>query len=282
MKNIKTAANAVLKMDYQLENESFIKNGSVQEKKLWEKTYIYNQILKRKRQEVFSLNDHIKAMVYSMLSSGISWERFEVNIDSNTGEITSIDDIFHQYDIEYILACSPECFRDEIKRIGGASFATFKQMKALKSNICKLCEFEKKYGSVDNYYQTFIDKDNTKKTLVKQLADPKSDDKFSQMSYALVSEYLKNVGHSIAKPDRHMREILGSERLACSEFTNAAVFEVFDIVNAIADECNKEPAEVDYIMWAYCAKGYGDICKHKPKCKDCVAIEYCSKNNEMF
>lgn len=38
--------------------------------KLWENTYIKRQIDKRNGKGSFSINDHIRAMVYSMLSGG--------------------------------------------------------------------------------------------------------------------------------------------------------------------------------------------------------------------
>ena len=39
-------------------------------------------------------------MVYAMLSSGISWERVEKDIDESTGRILSIDKIFQNYDAD--------------------------------------------------------------------------------------------------------------------------------------------------------------------------------------
>ena len=76
---------------------------------------------------------------------------------------------------------------------------------------------------------------------------------------ALITEYLKNVGYDIAKPDRHIRRILGRNILDCSEHENAPAYEAIDIVAAIARQLNRPAAEVDYILWAYCAKNYGEI-----------------------
>ena len=115
--------------------------------------------------------------------------------------------------------------------------------------------------------------------MVKQLADSKSENKFDEMAEALIAEYLKNVGYDIAKPDRHIRRILGSKILGCSEYEEVPVNEAFDIVAEIAREMNKPVAEVDYILWSYCANGYGEICTSKnPKCDKCVAIDICKKN----
>lgn len=276
-KSIKSAAETVLRMDEQLRNDLFIKDGVLQEKKLWENTHIKHQIDRRNNGERFSVNDHIRAMVYSMLSSGTKWERVEKSIDIKTGRIISIDEIFHNYDIDYLLQCDPDILADEIKNLGCAGQSTRKQMKALVSqNITKLISLEQKYGSIDSYYHKFIDKDNTLKTLVKQLADPHSEDKLAEMAEALVAEYLKNVGYDIAKPDRHIRRILGSKILGCSECEEVPVYEAFDIVTEIAQEMNRSVAEVDYIIWSYCADGYGEICTvNKPKCDKCVASYGC-------
>ena len=278
--SIKEITKCVELMDKQLRNDLFVKNGVVQEKKLWENTYIKHQIDKRNNGGNFSINDHIRAMVYSLLSSGIVWERVEKGIDIKTGRINPIDDIFHNYDVDYILKCNPDRLADEIKNLGCASQSTRKQMKAIVSkNIYKLISYEKEFGSIDSYYKKFIEQDNTLKTLVKQLADSKSENKFDEMAEALIAEYLKNVGHDIAKPDRHIRRILGSKILDCSEYEEVPVNEAFDIVAEIAQEMNKPVAEVDYILWSYCANGYGEICTSKnPKCDKCVAIDICKKN----
>lgn len=270
-KSIKSAAETVLRMDEQLRNDLFIKDGVLQEKKLWENTHIKHQIDRRTNGERFSVNDHIRAMVYSMLSSGTKWERVEKGIDIKTGRIISIDEIFHKYDIDYLLQCDPDILADEIKNLGCAGQSTRKQMKALVSqNITKLISLEQEYGSIDSYYQKFIDKDTTLKTLVKQLADPESKDKFDEMAEALVAEYLKNVGYDIANPSRHIKRTLGSKILGCSND------EAFDTVAEIAREMNKPVAEVDYILWSYCADGYGEICTSKnPKCDKCVTKKFC-------
>jgi 3-methyladenine DNA glycosylase Tag len=278
--NIMEVAKTIDLMNTQLRDELLIKDGNIQEKKFWENTFIKKQIDRRNNNDAFSLIDHIRAMVYSMLSSGISWERVESGIDINTGKIIPIDEIFHQYDPEYILNCSPEQISEEIKNIHCGSQYTLKQMQALiNTNIGKLKKLEEQYESIDNYYQKFADEDNSLKFLVKQLSSINSVDKYEQLGEALVAEYLKNVGYDIAKPDRHICRILGSEILGCSGDITVPVYEAFDIVAKLADTLEKSVAEVDYILWSYCAKGYGEICtKTNPKCHKCVAKKICNKN----
>lgn len=281
--NIRNAAKAVLAMDNHLRNDLLKKDGKLQEKKLWENTFIKHQIDRRNQGDIFSIEDHIRAMVYSMLSSGISWQRVENGIDNDTGKIIPIDEIFHQYNVEKLLQCTPEELRDKIKELHCASQYTLKQMSALlEENIGKLLSFEKDFESIDTYYQKLIEDDNSLISLIRALSEPTSKDKLSQMGEALTAEYLRNVGYDISKPDRHIRRILGSKYLACSEYEIVPIYDAFDIVAEIASELNKPIAEVDYILWSYCANGYGEVCTlSKPKCDICSVNKYCKKECQL-
>lgn len=275
---IQTIATAVQRMDEHLRNNLLWKDGQAQLDKLWENTYIKRQIDRRRAGGEFSTSDHIRAMVYSMLSSGIVWDRVSPHIDKATKQLTPIDGVFFQYDPERLLQCDLEGLTEEIKKLHCASQYTRKQTEALiHTNIPKLVQLEKQYGSVDAFYQKYINEDSTLKSLVKALSCENSDCKLAQMGEALVAEYLKNVGYDIAKPDRHIRRILGSKALGCSTYETVPIFEAFDIVAALAKEMNRPAAEVDYILWSYCANGYGEICTVKnPKCDICVANNCCN------
>lgn len=87
----------------------------MQKRQLWEYTHIKHQIDRREREEPFSISDHILGMVYSLLSSGIAWKRAEKIIDLETGRLLPIDTLFHQYDPEQLLQCSPEQLKDGIQ-----------------------------------------------------------------------------------------------------------------------------------------------------------------------
>lgn len=66
--------------------------------------------------------------------------------------------------------------------------------------------------------------------------------------------------------------------LGCSDKEEVPVYEAIDIMSCIANELNKPIAEVDYILWSYCAKGYGQMCtKSGANCDRCVIKEYCFK-----
>lgn len=282
MKNIDKVANAVLLMDKQLREELLIKDGTVQAKKLWENTYIKKQIDKRENGGTFTIQDHIRAMVYSMLTSGASWNRVEPSIDIETGRVLLIDEIFYQYDVDTLLNTDP---MDLVKRVKqhklGTQYIKNQMVALIGTNIGKLQSLEKEYGSVDNFYQEFIVTDATLKTLVKELSAENKPHKFLQLGEALTAEYLRNVGYDISKPDRHIRRILGSNILGCSDSEIAPIFEAFDLVAEIARATGKRIAEVDYILWSYCANGYGEICTvNNPKCDICVGKENCNGRKE--
>ena len=283
MHNKEAVAKIIELMDKQLRSDLLNdKLGHIQNKKLWENTYIKHQIEKRKSKHEFSLEEHICGMVYSMLSSASAWSRMDGGIDEKTGKIVPVNQIFSQDNIEYapefILSCTPELLTEKIKNICGGTQSTRKQMEALiQSNIPLLMKVEKQYGSIDMCYQQYIEKDKTLKTLITLLSSPNSYLKMSQMGEALVAEYLRNVGYDIAKPDRHTRRILGSEFLGCSDKKIVPIFETLDIIKELADYMKRDVAEIDYILWSYCAKRYGEICTLKnPKCEMCVAKKYCN------
>ena len=278
MKDMETVANAVLLMDKQLREELFIRDGKIQTKKLWENTYIKKQLDKRRDGSAFAVSDHIRGMVYSMLTSGAVWNRLEPHIDIATGQIPIIDDIFYQYDVTALQSADPTKLCEKVKAQKlGTQFLKNQTEALVKENIGKLLSIKEKYGSVDHFYQSLADKNDNLKTLVRELSAPGKPYKLTQLGEALTAEYLKNVGYDIGKPDRHICRILGSEYLGCSKRKELSPYEAIDIIADIAKSLNKPAAEVDYILWAYCASGFGEVCtKSKPKCMElCIAKSFC-------
>lgn len=281
MKDIEIAADAVNKIDEYLRDNPPLHNGEPQAKKLWENTYIKKQIDKRADGGAFSVKDHIRGMVYSMLSSGAPWNRIEPYIDLKTGRIGIIDEIFCQYDEDALLNTDPAELCDKIKGNKLGTQYTKKQMNALiHTNINNLLKMKQEHKDVDEYYRKFAEKDDNLKTLVRELSTAGKQYKMAQLGEALTAEYLKNVGYDIGKPDRHICRILGSERLGCSNRKNASPYEAIAIISAIAEKLKKPAAEVDYILWSYCADGYGNVCtKRNPQCKKlCSVKSFCNYN----
>ena len=170
-------------------------------------------------------------------------------------------------------------------------------MIKLHVNIQKLQKFQKENGSIDAYYRQFIDieKDPTFQLLITNLSKYGSKDKLAELGISLTAEYLRNVGYEMSKPDRHICRILDAEHLGCLNLKVAdatdteiekAKFEAMKIVDQITSKLiakykrQMSVAEVDYILWSYCADGYGETCtENKPKCKTCIATEFCIESS---
>ena len=58
----------------------------------------------------FSMSEHIRAMIYSLLTNNRRWDQVERNIEE-------IDKIFFDYDKERILNTPPEFFVEQIQKI---------------------------------------------------------------------------------------------------------------------------------------------------------------------
>lgn len=271
-------------MNRHLRTELLKKDGKVQEEKLWENNFIRRQIEKRENGGSFGLKDHIRAMVYSLLSGGQAWENYARETDSGTGFIPRVDAIFHDYDGDILMECPPEQLYRELDEIHLGSRFGRVQLKALLTvNVPKLKELEEK-GGIDSYYQPFIQAGidgkftNPFKILIHALSDSGKKDKMEQMGVALVCEYLRNVGYNLPKPDGHIRRVLGREILGFSAGREAGEDEAIQIMFEIADAAKKPVAEADYILWSYCSKGYGEVCTSaSPKCSICVAARLCRK-----
>lgn len=238
--------------------------------KLWEHTYIKKQIDKRNNKGSFTISDHIRAMVYSMMSGGNTWDSFAKEADTETGYITRVDTIFQNYNPAELLACSPEYLQEELQKIHLGRRFIAKQIEALLTvNIPRLIQFEKEYGMIDNFYQKYIQIGiehkfvNTARQLIETLSDTRSDNKMAQMDVPLVCEYLRNVGYDLPKPDGHLCRILGNEILGFSTHRDVPHYEAIDIVYKLAKMVEKSAAETDYILWSYCSAGYGEICTSK-------------------
>lgn len=270
-------ANIIYRMDEHL-------RGKLDPDKLWENTFIYLQIDRRKRGEVFTIEDHIRGMVYSMLSGGTAWDRFAKEAGPQTRCITPADKVFRNYDPEELLSSSPEQLQNELKEIHLASRFIGNQIKALLTvNIPKLMAWERECGSIDNYYRQFFIMDKGKAvpiSIIRELAAPASKNKLAQMDVPLVCEYLKNVGYDcFPKPDTHIRRILGRDILGLSASREAPPYQAIEIVSMLAEQAGKSAAEADYILWSYCATRYGEICTSKnPKCSECVVISQCKNH----
>lgn len=195
---------------------------------------------KRKNKVDFSLTEHVKAMVYSMLSNNRPWDGIAKNSEK-------IDAIFQNFNIDYLLTASPEELEQKLKEIKCGNRQIKNQMLNLSGNIKTLQRIASDFGTIDNYYNS-----TDVNTLIKSLSDSRKKYKLKWMGVALVCEYLKGVGIDIIKPDQHVCRIIG--RLGYSKHNPATVQEALDVCKTIADEYDLSQAAVDTVFWQYCAK----------------------------
>lgn len=227
-------------------------------------TKTVERIKARKKGKVYTLDAHVRAMVYSLLSAETPWERIEPNLEA-------IDRIFGNYDPEFVKNQDPEKFVEEIRTISCGNRNIKRQMEALKYNIEVFEKLEDKYGSMD----ACINELGFGK-VVKMLADYESQYKLKMMHIALVSEYLRWMGVDGAKPDGHLCRFLGSARMGAANVSaEATPNEVFAQIDELAEETGLYKIEIDNIIWSFCADGYGEVCTATPHCEKCPIREFC-------
>lgn len=210
----------------------------------------------------FTLQDHIRGLVLSLLSSQRPWGPIAKNL-------SRIDKIFFDYDSEELLITDPSHFIKAIREIGCGNRQIKAQMESLKENIKKLIRFEMDYGSIDS----FITSDTPDEIATKlSKAGPY---KLKQVGYTLALEYLRNVGIRAGKPDIHIRRILSDERLGYFDNVPSEI-QAYQFLDSLAHQAGCNPTYLDNLLWLFCAKNYGNICGARPRCSICGFVESCN------
>jgi len=223
---------------------------------------LIRNVIARKKGKRFSFEDGIKSLVYSLLSNQKKWKDIRP-------KLKEIDELFFYYNKNKILSESSDYFYNGIKKLKCGNISTKKQMVSLAYDIHMLEKIEDEYGSLEKFFDSFSIYE-----IVDMIAEGKY--KLKYVGKALAWEFLRNMGIDGAKPDLHMRRILGSDRLGYSDSSIASVTEVVRIFDDIANNTGYFKAYLDTILWHYCADGYGEICTAKPKCNKCVIREFCN------
>lgn len=212
----------------------------------------------------FSFQEHLKGFVYAQLSALVSWKV----IKAHQSELYSL---FCNFDKGRLKEIDPEILIEDIRKLKCYSpYTTKKQMTFLKNNIETFERIEQKYGSLDKFIMH-----NTIPNIVKMLADSNSEYKLKYAGVALVCEYLRNVGIDIVKPDAHIKRIVSVDRLNLIQ--SKSDYKIIEEFRQLSTKIGISQVKMDYLLWNYCAKGYGEICASKPKCNICVIREYCNK-----
>lgn len=221
---------------------------------------------KRKKGKIFTFNEHVEGMIYSLLSAQTKFSVIEKNREN-------INKLFFYYNTDEILSRNYEYFLNGLQDLKCGSRVRKAQMKVLHYNIELMRTIENEYGSMDTFVTS-----KPVKNIIQMLSSPSSKYKMKQMSTALVCEYLKNVGIDCAKPDVHMKRMLGCNRLGWSKYSNATNDEVYDAFRFLSEETGMYMADIDYFFWLYCSDGNAEICSAAPNCKNCVIKDECNNN----
>lgn len=221
-------------------------------------------ITQRQKGKFFSFEEHLKGLIYALLSAQVPWHRIVPHLHE-------IDQLFFNYDTAKILSHSPTYYIEGIKAHKCASRCTNRQMQHLHDNICVLQRIVSEYGSIDAYITS-----KNPETIVHELSSGCY--KLFGIGPALAWEYLRNVGIDGTKPDVHICRFLGKDRIGFAAHSSATTDEAIEIVKVMSRTLNISMVEIDSIIWSFCATGYGNICSANPKCGNCVIREYCNKH----
>lgn len=214
----------------------------------------------------FSMSEHIRGMIYALLTNNRRWDQVEKKL----GEI---DCIFFYYDKERLLQTSPDWLVEQIRKIKCGNRNIQNQMEALHENIHKMERIEAEFGSMDRFVTS-----GTPVEIADLLANSLKY-KLHTMGLALAMEYLRNVGIDAIKPDTHICRILGRDRLGYSSKETADEMEAIEILDGIAKETGYLLSEVDALLWLFCADEKGMICTRTPHCNECrLNGRYCRRN----
>ena len=224
----------------------------------YKSNYCYKMYEKRQAGYHFSFEEHIKAMVYSLLSAQKPWVQVEPKLNL-------IDEIFKGYGAEYVKSEDPQVLISKVCAIGCGNKAIARQMQGLKHNVEVLEEIHKVSGDIDQFvgYYSPIE-------VSELLSSGRC--KLNGFAQTLALQYLKNVGISTCKPDVHVKRILA--RLGYIPYEEVEIWYILKTVSRIAEVYSIPDIEVNEALWYYCATGYGEVCAATPKCKVC-GIQTC-------
>lgn len=217
----------------------------------------------RKNGKHFSIEEHIRGMIFSLLSNQRDWGAVYENKKV-------IEQIFFNFDKDKLKNTDYAYFVNALKSRKLANRSINAQMQNLKYNIEVFEQIEKEYFSLDYFITTL------KPAAVAVLfASTESPYKLKQMKFALVLEYLRNVGIDTAKPDVHIVRIL--KRLGLLNKSGNEEKQVINILEKISLETGISVAKIDFLLWHYCSENFCNICSANPKCSQCVIKEFCNK-----
>jgi hypothetical protein len=262
VKSITLLEDNDLKIIYPLIKESMNKVNYDYTKDVNDLVYSVNL---RKKGKKYTFEEHLKALIITQLSNH-RWG--DNNIREN---IDTIDNIFHNYNKNYLKLVNPSILVNELKKIHCTNPMINNQMKALSKNIMVLEKIEKDYGSLDNFVNTQSPND-----IANMLNDGRY--KMIQVGRAFTYDYLKKVGINTCKNSIQLKRLFGSHRLGIVENKNATEQQVLNIIKKIAKINNCEEIVVESILTQFCLLRSANICGECPNCEKCKIRNYCNYN----
>ena len=226
-------------------------------------TSLETRVRERNAGKRFSLQDHVRGLIYAQLTNQTVWSRILPHLNE-------IDRLFYHYDIGQIQDTPWEQLAAGLFRLKCGNISTEAQMKYLSENIRTLQRIDADYGHIDSFVTSA-----PAYKIVKMLSESSSSYKLKMVGPALAWEYLRNVGVDGAKPDTHTRRFLGQARMGSDAHLIATPEEVYNQVERLSIETGLSRTAIDNIIWSYCANGFGAICTSSPKCQMCKIREFC-------
>lgn len=220
--------------------------------------YSYKMYQLRKDGHVFTFEEHIKAMLLSLLSANRPWKQVEENIPK-------LDEIFGYYNPEFLKSEDPKVLMDKVCTAGCGNRAIMRQMQGVSYNVRLMEEIVGVIGDLEKLV-TNNDPYDVSNVL------SSGHYKLAGFAQTLALQYLRNVGIDTCKPDVHIRRILG--RLGMIPYEDCSVRDVVNSMSGLGRELNLPITYVNEIIWLYGATGFGEICAKNPKCGICQ-IEQC-------
>lgn len=219
--------------------------------------YSYAMYLLRQSGHVFTFEEHIKAMLLSLLSANRPWKQIEENIDN-------LDKVFHQYNPEYLIDENPKVLMDEVCKIGCGNRAIMRQMEGVSYNVRLMQSIVDVIGDLEKLVV------NNEPYDVSAILSS-GHYKLAGFAQTLALQYLRNVGIDTCKPDVHIRRILA--RLRLIPYEDCPVIDVVNTMSRLSRELGIPITLVNEIIWTYGATGFGEICAKVPKCYVCQITE---------
>lgn len=141
-------------------------------------TDISETVEARKSGKTFSESDHVRGLVYSLLSNQRPW----AGIHSHLNEI---DEIFFGFNVQKIRETDGDYFADALRAIKCGNRNIRLQMKALSGDIAIMDQIIERYGSLDAFVTSAPAYE-----IVHQLSSADSEYKLKGLGEALAWEYL--------------------------------------------------------------------------------------------